>query len=299
MSRYGMTAVRAATPPASGAPAAVAFAAVAFGLVATLSGAGIARAEPRPLWEAGLGVGAIRFPDYRGADRNQNYVVPVPYFVYRGEFLKADRNGVRGLFFDSDRVELNVSLSASAPVDSSDNPTRAGMPNLRPTVEVGPSLDVNLWRTANKSAKLDFRMPLLSGITLERSPHSIGLQISPRLNLDLRDPAGLTGWNLGMAAGPIFADSKRHRYFYSVESQYASPGRPAYDARGGYAGTQFLAAVSKRYPSFWVGAFLRYDTLKNAVFDDSPLLKRDNYVAGGIALSWIIGESSRMVDATD
>ena len=258
-----------------------------------------ALAEQKPLWEFGLGVGAIRFPDYRGADRTQSYAVPVPYVVYRGEFVKADRNGVRGLFFNSDRVELNVGLSASAPVDSSDNPARAGMPNLRPTVEVGPSLDLTLWRAANRSAKLDFRLPLLTGITIERNPHSIGFQFSPRLNLDLRDPLGMTGWNLGLVAGPIFADKKRHQYFYSVQPQFAAAGRPAYEASAGFAGTQFLAAVSKRYPSFWVGAFLRYDTLKGAVFDDSPLLKRDNYVAGGIALSWIIGESSRMVEASD
>ncbi len=56
-------------------------------------------AELKPLWEAGLGIGAVTFPDYRGSDRTQTYMLPVPYFVYRGEFLKADRNGLRGLFF--------------------------------------------------------------------------------------------------------------------------------------------------------------------------------------------------------
>ena len=275
----------------------IAFAAIAC--ASLILAAGGAHAQPKPLWEAGLGAGYLRFPDYRGSDRNQSYVLPVPYFVYRGEVLKADRNGVRGLFFDSDRVEVNVGLSASAPVDSSGNPTRAGMPNLKPTVELGPSLDVNLWRAADRQAKLDLRLPLLTGVTIERHPESIGLQFSPRLNLDFRDPAGLAGWNLGLATGPIFADKKRHQHFYSVQSQYATVARPAYEARAGYAGTQFLAAVSKRYPRFWVGGFVRYDTLKNAVFDDSPLLKRDSYFAAGIALSWIIGESSRMVEATD
>ena len=258
-----------------------------------------AAAEQRPLWEVGMGVGAIRFPDYRGADREQNYVLPVPLFIYRGEFLKADRNGIRGLFFNSDRVEVNLSLAASAPVDSSDNPARAGMPDLNPTVEIGPSLDINLWRASNRQAKLDLRLPLQTGVTLERRPESIGLQFAPRFNLDFRDPMGLAGWNLGLATGPIFADKKRHRYFYSVQSQQATPTRPTYEAGGGYAGTQFLAAVSKRYPSFWVGGFVRYDTLKGAVFEDSPLMKRDHYFAAGIAVSWIFAESSRRVEAAD
>lgn len=271
----------------------------AVAVLAVGIGSGPAHAEPKPLWEFGMGVGTIRFPDYRGADRNQNYVVPVPYVVYRGEVLKADRNGIRGLFFDSERVEVNMGLSASAPVDSSDNPARDGMPNLRPTMEIGPSVDINLWRASDRRSKIDLRLPFLTGVTVERSPESIGFQFSPRVNIDFRDPMGLSGWNLGLATGPIFADKRRHQYFYSVEPQFANAGRPSYQARGGYAGTQFLAAVSKRYRSFWVGGFLRYDTLKNAVFDDSPLLKRDNYVAGGIAVSWIIGESSRMVDAAE
>lgn len=269
-------------------------------VVALMVGASsCACAEEKPLWEAGLGIGAVSFPDYRGSDRTQTYVLPVPFFVYRGEFLKADRNGVRGRFFDSDRVELNVTLGASAPVDSKDNPTRLGMPNLKPTVEMGPSLDITLWRASDRRAKLDFRLPLVTGVTIESSPRSTGLQFSPRLNLDLQDPAGLTGWNLGLVAGPLFGDRRQHQYFYSVAQQYATPDRPAYEAHSGYAGAQFLAAVSKRFPSFWVGGFVRYDTLSGAVFGDSPLVKRSNYLAGGIAAAWIFGESSRLVEVTD
>jgi outer membrane protein len=264
-------------------------------LVASVSG----RAEQKPLWEAGLGIGAVTFPDYRGSDRTQTYVLPVPFFVYRGEFLKADRNGVRGRFFDSDRVELNVTMGASAPVDSRDNPARLGMPDLKPTVEIGPSLDLTLWRSGDRRTKLDFRLPLVTGFTIQSSPQSTGWQFSPRLNLDLQDPAGLAGWNLGLVAGPLFGDRKQHQYFYSVAQQYATPDRPAFEARRGYAGAQFLVAVSKRFPSYWVGGFLRYDTLSGAVFNDSPLVKRSNYLAGGIAMAWIIGESSRMVEVTD
>lgn len=258
-----------------------------------------AHAEQLPLWEAGLGVGALSFPDYRGADRRQTYVVPVPYIVYRGEFFKADRNGVRGIFFNSDRVDLNISLNASAPVDSSDNPTRAGMPDLKPTIELGPSLDINLWRNAAYGMKLDFRLPARAAFTVESSPKFIGWLVTPRLNLDVRNVGGLQGWNLGLLAGPLYGDRKQHEYFYSVAPQFATPERPAYEAHQGFGGMQFLAAVSKRYPSFWLGGFVRYDTLAGATFEDSPLVKRKNYLAGGFAVSWIFGESSRKVDAID
>ena len=91
-----------------------------------------AYAEEEPLWEAGLGVGALVFPDYRGSDEVRAYPIPVPYFVYRGEFLKADREGMRGEIFDRDYAELSISLNATIPVQSDDNEARAGMPDRAP-----------------------------------------------------------------------------------------------------------------------------------------------------------------------
>ena len=49
-------------------------------LLATLPAAP-ARAEQKPLWEAGLGVAAVSFPNYRGSKQTQNYVLPAPYLV--------------------------------------------------------------------------------------------------------------------------------------------------------------------------------------------------------------------------
>ena len=47
-----------------------------------------------PVWDFGLGIGAVSFADYRGADTTHVYVLPVPYLYYRGNFLKADRNSL-------------------------------------------------------------------------------------------------------------------------------------------------------------------------------------------------------------
>jgi hypothetical protein len=84
-----------------------------------------------------------------------------------------------------------------------------------------------------------------------------------------------------------------------VAPRYATAARNAYDARGGYAGWQMLAVLSKRFPACWVGAFVRYDSLRGAVFDDSPLVVCDRYLAGGIAVAGIIGESSIRVPANE
>jgi outer membrane protein len=254
------------------------------------------QAEEQPLWEAGMGVGAMVFPDYRGSDQVNTYPIPLPYFVYRGKFLKADREGLRGELFDQRYLELSFSMGATIPVSSDDNDAREGMPNLRPTLELGPSLDVHLWRSSDTNMKLDLVMPLRVPITLESSPQTLGWNFSPRLNLDVENVGGYEGWNFGVGAGPLFGAARYHEYFYSVAPRFATAERPAYEARGGYSGMHFLAAVSKRFPGYWVGAYMRYDNLSSAVFADSPLVRQQNYLTGGIGIAWMIGKSKRMVE---
>lgn len=256
-------------------------------------------AERKPLWEFGLGVGALEFPDYRGSDELHVYPVPVPYFAYRGRFLKADRDGLRGELFDREYAELSLSVNATIPVNSEDNSARRGMPDLKPTLELGPSLELHLWRSADRAVRLDLVMPLRVPVTIESSPRSLQWLFAPRLNLDLDNVAGQTGWNFGAGVGPVFAADRFHEYFYSVPARFATPTRPEYRADGGYSGMHALAGLSKRFPKYWVGAFLRYDWLGGAQFEDSPLMRRRNYAAGGVAIAWMIGESQRKVEATD
>ena len=256
-----------------------------------------AHAKEVPLWEFGLGAGAIAFQDYRGSNTTHAYPLPVPYVVYNGKFLKADREGVRGTLFNQDWLEINLSFNLTTPVRN--DRERSGMPDLRSTVELGPSFDFHLFRSDNRRVKFDLRMPLRYAATVESSPRIIGWTFSPRFNVDLRDPFGLVGWDLGLLAGPLFADHRYHDYFYSVAPQFATASRPQFQAEGGYAGTQTLAALSKRYPKFWVGAYMRYDTLAGAAFVDSPLVQRKSYWTGGFGFAWMIRKSSQIVEIPD
>ena len=259
--------------------------------------AGAAHAAEEPLWEFGLGLGVIAFEDYRGSNTSHAYPLPVPYLIYNGPFLKADRDGVRGMLFNQNWVELNVSVNATTPVRS--DLARSGMPDLQSTIEVGPSLDFHLLRSNESRVKLDLRMPLRAAFTVQAPPEYIGWTFTPRLALDIADAFGLPGWKLGFLAGPLFADRRNDEYFYSVAPQYATLTRPAYQAPGGYTGTQFITALSKRYPKYWVGAYVRHDTLAGAAFEDSPLVQTKSYWSGGIGFAWMIATSSRTVDVPD
>jgi outer membrane protein len=259
--------------------------------------AGVTLGIRRPLWELGLGVAGLRLPDYRGSDQSRTYLLPLPYVVYRGTWLKADRDGARALLFDSQRVKVDVSVAASTPTRSRDNAARAGMPNLPGTFELGPNLNLMLAGSQHHGWRLDLRLPLRAALSIERAPKYVGATFSPNLNLDIGGVGG--GWNVGVLTGPVFADRKYHAHFYGVDPAYATADRPAYRAAGGYAGWQALAATSRRFGNTWVGAFLRYDTLRGAAFEDSPLVRRRSALTFGLGVSWILATSPELVASPD
>jgi MipA family protein len=257
-------------------------------------------AEELPLWEAGAGAAVIDFPDYRGSDERRTYVLPIPYVVYRGETLKIDRQRVRGLLFSGPAAELDVSVSGSVPVRSRDNRAREGMPDLDPTLELGPSANVFLYRSPSGRANLELRLPLRAILASDFKHVSYeGILFHPHVNLDLKGVFPGPGWNLGLLAGPVFADRQYHRYFYGVAPEFAAPGRPAFEAKGGYSGLQLIGSISKRFQNYWVGGFVKADSLHGAAFEDSPLVKKKSALASGFAVAYVFAKSSRTVDARE
>lgn len=272
----------------------------AFALAACLTGSAWAQDEAgrKPLWELGLGVAALSLPDYRGSASRSGYVLPLPYVVYRGEWLRADRDGARALLVDTNRFTVDISVSGSAPARTDTDGIRQGMPDLPATVEVGPNASLVLWHGV--PGKLELRAPLRSVIALQRSPRSLGAVFSPNLNLDLNR---IGGWNVGLATGLTWATQRNHQHYYGVSAAQAidtpTLKRPAYEARGGYSGWHALAAVSRRFDRMWVGAYARHDSLRGAAIEDSPLVQRRSGFSVGVGVSWVFAESGRLVSVDD
>ncbi len=266
-----------------------------------LSGLAASRAwaEQLPLWEAGMGAAALSFPDYRGSNERQFWLLPFPYIIYRGEFLQADERRMRGLFYKSDRLEIDVSINGSVPVDSGENDARRGMPNLDATLEIGPALNLKLMETGDRRTRIELRLPVRGVFASDFSyVRHVGWVFQPHVNVDIRDPLGNAGWKLGLLAGPVYSDRRYNRHFYAVEPPFATANRPAYSAGGGYGGVQVITALSKRYREFWVGGFVKWDSLHGAAFADSPLVKDKQGVAAGFSIAWILGESKTRVEVT-
>ena len=256
-----------------------------------------AHAELRPEWEFGIGATAFTFPDYRGSDESRGYVLPLPYVIYRGDVLRVDRQGVRGVFFESDRVELDFSLSGTPPVDSSKNRAREGMPDLDPTFEIGPRLNVVLARDPNRDWAFSLRLPVRAVIATDLSyAEGTGAVAYPNLTYDARPRFFEGRWRLGLQAGLLYATRRYHRYFYGVDPEFATPERPAYTATGGYSGASLAASLTRRFQKIWVGGFARYESLKGVAFESSPLMRRDYAFTAGIAFAYVFAESNNKVD---
>lgn len=243
----------------------------------------------QPKWEAGVGVATLRLPHYRGSDQSHTWLLPLPYFVYRGDILRADRDGARAVLFDSARLDFDLSVAAAAPTRSKDNTARAGMPDLPPMLEAGPNLKLRLARSAD--TRLELRLPLRAAVTLESGTRLAGLTLSPHLALDSR----LHDWEVGVIAGPLFASRRYNATFYDVTPAYATGTRPAYQAGGGRAGWQAAFGASRRVGNLWFGVFAKADSVAGAGFAESPLVRRRGTMAYGAGVSWVFASSSQRV----
>ncbi len=213
--------------------------------------------EDKPLWELGAGLLLLQTPDYRGSDVNRRHLFLYPYAVYRGDILRVERERISGRIFETDRLLLDISLNGSVPVNSSENPDRQGMADLDPTFEIGPSLNVTLLENRQDHYKLSLTLPVRAAFSTDfSSVRHEGWVFHPRLVLEKADMIAGSGVNLGISAGPRFADRRYHRYFYTVDPPYATPSRRPYEAGGGYSGSTVTVGLNKNMKPFNINAFV-------------------------------------------
>lgn len=270
--------------------------------LAVLCASAAAQARELPLWEAGGGATGLALPDYRGADQVRGYVLPFPYFNYRGDLLKYERDRLRGRIFNTDRVELDFSFNGSPPVRAKDNDARRGMNDLDPTFEIGPALRFNLWESKDTRHETYLRVPFRAAIATDFSGlKGLGWTFTPTIGHDVRNVRlfGTQNWNVGAFATWVRASAKYNDYFYSVRPEFATGARPFFQAGSGSGGYNITATLSKRFDRMWMGAFVRYDSVDGASFESSPLVRRSANLWGGIAVGYIFATSKSRVDVNE
>ncbi len=251
-----------------------------------------------PKFEWGVGVGSLRLPQYRGAKGYDNYVTPLPHVVYRGDLVRMDDEGLRGRLFESERLRLDLSVAGNVPVRNPSSGPRAGMPSLDLIVEVGPTVDVTLWRSGHRRSDgewdLQLRTPMRAALSVGRPlVQQQGWVFSPSVDLRFQRGAGRAHRHTRLSIGPLYATRRYHDYFYRVKNEYATPQREAYRPTSGYSGRRAVVSLVITTRRWFIGAFARYDQLAEAVFADSPLVETQGYFALGAVVSRKFGWSGQ------
>ena len=255
--------------------------------------------EELPLWEFGVTAVGARLPHYIGSDEYENYLYPLPYVIYRGDILRADREGVRGIFYKGEKFETSLSLWGNPPV-SDKNEARQGMPELDAIGEIGPALRYYFYRRGwqdhlylQAAWRTAFSFGFNGGLDLDMDYQgwhsSVDLSYHNKTMIDGRK------LSIYIKGGFHFADSKYNNYFYGVPSQYATSLREPYEADGGYAGFSLSSSLFKEITSrFSIGCYARWNNLDGTVIEDSALVrKKNNYAIGALAV-WKLAESSKL-----
>lgn len=251
-----------------------------------------------PRWEAGLGGIGLYAPDYRGADQMRVRAFPLPYLVYRGDWLRADREGLRARLFEGERVQFNFSAAIGLPVSSRRNEARRGMPEIDWVGEIGPAMNLRLARW-DGGTELDLRLPLRAAFALDNGADYVGSVFSPSLRATFRDLPGTGGALLRVSTGPIFATSDYHRFYFGVEPQYATATRPAYRPAGGYSGWD-LSVNAVKFSGRWrMFAFAGADLIGGAQFEDSPLIRQRTTWSTGFGFAYVFYQSEERVQSRE
>lgn len=246
---------------------------------------------PQPLWEVGVFGFGVSQPAYPGAAERVQRAFGLPFFIYRGKYFRADENtvGVRAL--KTPTTELDIGFAGSFGARSTDVEIRRGMPSVGTLFEFGPRLKVNL-PAPMPGSRLRVELPLRAVLDVSDSFQGRGFSFEPELNLSLRTAGGT---RLGAKVGMIFGDRKLNDYLYGVAPQYANVTRPAYQGQAGLTATRLGLSTASSLGRDWeLFTFARYDTVRGAANEASPLVRKSGGPSVGIGLAWTFWRSERM-----
>ena len=241
-----------------------------------------------PLWEYGVFAGGLSSPAYPASNQQVQRGLVLPFLVYRGTVLRADRNGVGARMLQTERVELDVGFSGALPASSNDVALRQGMPDLGTLLEFGPRAKVRLAQPA-PGQRLSLELPLRAVLEFNGGVRQVGYAMEPKLAYEW----GMSqDWRLKGALSAVLGDQSLNQYFFGVSQAYATPNRPAFDAQPGLIATRLtLDGSTHLTPDLNLFAYARYDLHQGSANQGSPLFAQDHGSTVGLGLSWTLGRS--------
>jgi outer membrane scaffolding protein for murein synthesis (MipA/OmpV family) len=230
---------------------------------------------------------------YPGADQQVNRALALPYFVYRGDVLRADRDsaGIRAM--KTETFELDVGLAGAFGSENQSIDARQGMRKLGTLVELGPRLKWNLG-AGPAGGRLSAEFPARAVLDLSDEAAHRGWSLEPKLTYSNRTASG---WRYSASVSAIVADKRLAQTFYEVRSSEATAARPAYAAESGLVSWRLGTAFSRSLARDWnLFGFARLETVAGAANESSPLVRRSSgaSVGMGIAYTWMRSERAAL-----
>lgn len=254
-----------------------------------------ANESPQPVWELGAGLGVVATPAYLGSAKTRVYGAPWPLVIYRGERLRANRDGVSLDLFHTPHLRLDLSLGGALPVKSSGT-AREGMRDLPPVVETGAVLRWTAYESPGH--RLSLNLPLRYGVGIDtKHIEGTGWIADPTIRYlhNLRMGDTRIDWGTDLTAK--WQSRGLNRFYYDVAATEVRAGRPQYASSGGYAGTTLNTGVFMRQGDWRFGTFVGYANLSGAAFAPSPLVERKGNWFGGFFVGYVFSKSERMTVA--
>lgn len=250
----------------------------------TLSTAQAQEAEgPQPVWEVGaLGLMAAQ-QAYPGADESVQRTLVLPYVLYRGRYLRADREtaGLRAL--RTPTFELDIGFAGAFGSRSSEVKARSGMDDIGFLIEFGPRIKWNLHQD-DQGGRWRMDLPLRGVFDVSDQGAHRGMSFEPEVRYSWPAQAG---WRASASVSAIVADRRLARTFYEVSPAQVRADRPAYQAQAGLVAWRLSGALSRQLTPDWrLFTFARLDSVAGAANRDSPLVRRTTGWTAGVGASW-------------
>jgi outer membrane protein len=259
-----------------------------------------AAAEEKPLWEMNLAAFARYGPAYPASEDSQINIIPLPFPIYRGRFLRVGDDTdkpVTTRIFRRDRIKLDIDFGLNFPVDSDDVDARTDMPDLDLLAEAGPELEFQFVK-GPKLGNAYLALQARGAFSFDGlDPTWRGLIFSSELKY-VR-PVNHEKSKFMVRITPEWAGNEYMDFFYGIAPEYATAERPEYRATGGYLGTKLAFSVKHKInDDFELRTGVRFGLYQGARNRGSALYTAETNSGIYIAFLWKFWESARMADTT-
>lgn len=232
-------------------------------------------------WGIAAGTGWIS--DYSGAGQGRMRYLIMP--AYHSKFLTIDRqDGAKAHLLTENRFKFSVSFSFLMPTSSKDIPVRHGMPNLNLVLQLGPELQISLYKSTH--FKMYLRLPVRFIVATDFQYKLDYLQWTFAPSLRTEYDFGIEYGKIGTRLELDYASQDYNSYFYGVDAKYATSTRPAYQAKMGLM--QYILGLQYSYDAFMpltLSLATNIYLMNDSANKNSPLLvKNEGYSLLGLAV---------------